>query len=72
MDIQSAKLELVRQILELESSEIVNKLFQTLSHEKKDFWLDLSEAQKKEVELGLRQIEEGKTEDWDDFLKKVS
>ena len=71
MDIQTAKLELVRRILELDNTEIVNKLFQTLNQEKSDFWLDLTESQKEEVELGLKQVEEGKTEDWDDFLIRL-
>lgn len=38
----------------------------------KDFWAELTDAQKKEVELGLKQIQQGQTEDWDDFRKRVS
>ena len=72
MDLQALKLELVRQILDLESKEVISKLFQTLKKEDKDFWLNLTEAQRKEVELGLRQIENGETEDWETFVKRVS
>ena len=72
MDLQSLKLELVRKILDLESKEVISKLFQTLKKEDKDFWLELTETQKEEVELGLRQIENGETEDWETFVKRVS
>lgn len=72
MSIQSLKLELVRQILDLDNETVVAKLMHTLQSEKKDFWDELSDTQKKEVELGLKQIERGETENWDDFLKRVS
>jgi len=39
---------------------------------KKDFWDELSENQKKEVETGLKQINSGETEDWEDFRKRIS
>ena len=72
MGLQSLKLELVRQILDVENESVIAKLFQTLQKEQKDFWTELSDAQRREVELGLNQIEKGETEDWDDFLKRVS
>lgn len=72
MDIQSLKLELVQQILELESKELVSKLLLTLKKEDKDFWSDLSDEQKLEVDLGLKQIRNGETVDWDTFLRRVS
>ncbi|MBT3424697.1 MAG: hypothetical protein HOD63_13835 [Bacteroidetes bacterium] len=69
MDIQALKLELVRQILDLDSKEVLTKLFQTLKKSNKDFWLDLSESQKAEIELGLKQIENGETIEWEEFVK---
>ncbi len=72
MDLQGLKLELVRQILDLDSKETVSKVYALLDKEKKDFWVELTEAQKKEVEIGLKQIEIGQTEDWNDFLERVS
>jgi len=72
MNLQVLKIELVRQILDIENKNVIDKLFLTLKNEKKDFWSDLSDAQKKEVELGLSQIDKGETEDWDAFLKRVS
>lgn len=72
MDIQNLKLELVKQILEVESRELLDKLFLTLKREDKDFWTELTEARKREVEIGLKQIEAGETVAWEDFLKRVS
>lgn len=71
MDIQGLKLELVRQILDLDNQDTISKVYALLQKEKKDFWTDLTDAQKKEAELGLWQIEHGQTEDWDDFVKRV-
>jgi hypothetical protein len=72
MDLQALKLELVRQILDLDSKDVLTKLFQTLKKENKDFWLDFSESQKAEIELGLKQIEKGETIEWDEFVKNNS
>jgi len=72
MDIQTMRLELVRQILNLESKDLINALLLTLKKEDKNFQSDLSDAQKREIELGLTQIENGETEDWDGFLMQVA
>jgi len=72
MDIQALKIELVKQILNTESEELLNRLYSTLKVESKDFWLELTDAQRREVEMGLEQIQNGKTIDLKDFLKKVS
>jgi hypothetical protein len=72
MDIQALKLELVKQILHTESEELLNRLYSTIKVESKDFWLELTDAQRREVEIGLAQIERGETIALEDFLKKVS
>ena len=72
MDIQTMKLELVRQILKLESKDLVNSLLLTLKKEDEGYQQDLSEAQKREIELGMSQIQNGETEDWDGFLRRVA
>ncbi len=74
MDIQSIKSELVRGILQTNSKELLNKLYSTLKAEsiESDFWTELTDAQKAEVELGLKQIKNGDYIEFEDFLKKVS
>ena len=72
MDLQTLKLELVRQILDLDSQELIAKMYALLEKENKDFWHDLTDSQRQEVQIALRQIEIGETEDWEDFLKRIS
>ncbi len=72
MDIQALKAELVKQILATESKELLDRMWNLLKREEKDFWLELTDAQKREIEIGLKQIENGQTEDWDDLMKRMA
>ncbi len=74
MDIQSIKSELVKGILQTNSKELLNKLYSTFKAESVDidYWNELTDAQKAEVELGLKQIKNGDYIEFEDFLKKVS
>jgi hypothetical protein len=64
MDIQALKIELAKQIRALESKEILDKVYATLNREEKDFWMNLSEDLKKEVEVARKQVKKGLTADW--------
>jgi len=72
MDIKHSKLELVRLILNIDNQKIIDKLIAVLKSGEEDFWLDLSEQEKKEIELGIKQLDSGERISFDDFLKKVS
>ncbi|HSI77668.1 hypothetical protein [Lunatibacter salilacus] len=72
MDIQSSKIELVRLILNIENPKLIARLSEFLKRETQDFWEELSEIEKKEIEIGLKQLDNGERIDFDDFLKKVS
>jgi hypothetical protein len=72
MEIQAFKSELVKHILATESKDLLDKFWATLKLEEKDFWLEFTDAQKPEVEIGLKQIENEETEDWDDFFRRNS
>jgi len=72
MDIQALKAELVKQILATESKELLDRMWNLLKREEKDFWIELTDAQKREIEIGLKQIENGQTEDWDDLMKRMA
>lgn len=72
MDIQALKLELVKEVLQTESKDILDQMLSFVKKADADFWSDLSDTQKQEVEIGLEQIEKGETEDWDEFVKRVS
>jgi hypothetical protein len=72
MDTKTLKIELTRLILETENPELLNRVFNDLKKERTDFWQDLSDDQKAEVEISRKQIKNGETEDWDSIIKRVS
>jgi len=72
MDTKTLKIELTRLILETEDPDLLNRILKDLKKEKTDFWLDLSDDQKAEVEISREQIKKGETEDWDSIIKRVS
>jgi hypothetical protein len=69
MDIHELKVELTRRILEIESEELLKKVLEELEGEADDFYLNLSESQKRNIEKSRKQISDGDAEDWD-VLKK--
>ena len=72
MDIHSSKLELVKLILEIDNQSVLNKILDALKADEKDFLLELSSQEKKEIELGLNQLSLGKRISLEDYMKKVS
>lgn len=72
MDIQASKIELVKLIINLDNKKIIDKVLKILKTEQEDFWLELSPQEKKEIQLGIKQLDSGKRISWDDFLAKVS
>ncbi len=72
MNIQSLKIELVKHILETESQELLDKILSTIKREQPDFWLELSEEQKAEIEISRKQIKNGETESWESVYKRLA
>lgn len=72
MDLQTSKLELVKMIVNIDNQNIINKLLMVLKSEEEDFWLELSDKDRQEIELGINQLDSGQRISLDDFLKKVS
>ena len=70
MDIQLEKLELIKLLLETENPSIIESIKDIFKKEKKDFWDELSQEQKDEIELGERQIDNGEYVNFEDFIKK--
>ncbi|MCB0651953.1 MAG: hypothetical protein KDC85_11815 [Saprospiraceae bacterium] len=76
-DIQSEKILLIQQILEVTDEGLLNALKkmlefglknQTGSTSADDFWNDLTSEQKEKIELAIRQLEEGKGISHDDVM----
>jgi predicted transcriptional regulator len=70
MDIQLKKLELIKKIAETEDLAIIQSIQKIFTKKKKDWWEDLTDAQKEEIEEGERQIERGEFVLYEDMMKK--
>ena len=70
MDIQLEKLELIKMLAETNDSDIISSIKKVFATEKKDFWEELSEEQKFEIEESEREYERGEYVNFEEFIKK--
>ena len=59
MDIQLEKQALIKLLKETENPSVIKAIKKVFQNEKKDFWNDLSDAQKEAINEGEKQIERG-------------
>lgn len=71
MDIQATKTELIQLLLQTEDVSILEKIKNIFKTEKKDWWNELSDLQKAEIEEGEREIERGEFVTWEDLRKEI-
>ena len=69
MNVQTEKLELIKLILDTDNPKILNSIKNILNRKKEDFWESLSIEEKNEINEGLKQIENGETVDYEEFMK---
>jgi hypothetical protein len=72
MNIQTTKLKLVREILDIENSEFIQKVADFVKKEKTDFWNELSTSEQNEIKQGINDLDNGKRVSYSSFLKKIS
>lgn len=72
MDIQTAKLELIKAILENENSEFIQRVSDFIKKEKNDIWNELSISEQNEIKKGIEELDKGKRISFESFLKKIS
>jgi predicted transcriptional regulator len=70
MDIQFEKSELIKKLEETNDVSIIEAIKTIFKSEKKDFWDELTQEQKDEIEEGERQIERGEFVLYEDLMKK--
>lgn len=70
MNIQLEKLELIKMLAETNDSDIILSIKKIFANEKKDFWDELSEEQKFEIEESEREYERGEYVNFEEFIKK--
>jgi hypothetical protein len=71
MNIQAEKLEIMRMVLETDNPKIITsikKIFKKSAE--KDFWETISQPQKEEILMGIKETESGDVIDYDDFISK--
>ena len=67
-DIKSKKLELIQLVLKTEKTTVLEKIKYFLT-ESDDWWDTLSVEEKKEIELGLQDVEDGNIVDYEEVKK---
>ena len=60
IDIQNAKIELIQWLTTLEDSALIEKIMDLRKNETKDWWDEISDAEKKSIESGISDADSGK------------
>lgn len=70
MDIQAEKYSLIEYITQVKDSRLIEKLKQFVKANDKDFWNDLTEEQKQEIKVGLKELDEDQKSDYEQVMSK--
>ena len=70
MDIELEKLELIKLLEATNDATIIASIKKIFNASKKDFWEELTEAQKLDIEEGERQIVRGEFVEYETMMKK--
>lgn len=70
MDIELEKMELIKLLEATNDATIIASIKKIFNASKKDFWEELTEAQKLDIEEGERQIELGEFVEYETMMKK--
>ena len=72
MDIQATKIELAQLLLNTDDVSVLNKIKSIFKTEKKDWFDDLNDFQKEQIEIGEREIANGEVVSWEEVKKQMS
>ncbi|QLE01509.1 hypothetical protein HX109_08000 [Galbibacter sp. BG1] len=72
MNIQTAKLELLKAIIENDNADFIQKVTDFVRNERTDFWNELTDVEQSEIKKGLEELDRGEKVSYDSFLKKIS
>ncbi len=70
MDIQAEKISLAQLLLQTEDVTIIKKVKAIFNSQKKDFWDELTDSQKFEIEESDREIDRGEFFLYEDVMSK--
>ena len=72
MDLQAAKLELVKLILNIDNQSVIDRMLNSLRSERSDFWDELSDTDKEFIKIGIEQLDSGNRISLDDYERKIA
>jgi hypothetical protein len=71
MDIQAAKLEIMKLILETDNPEIINTIKKVFRKRiEKDFWETIPQSQKEDILAGIQEVKDGDIVDYENYIRK--
>jgi len=70
MNIDTIKLELVELILKIDNPQLITQLIKLLRKEEMDFWDVISDEEKNEIFLGVKELESGKKYSYESVVDK--
>ncbi|MFD2033622.1 hypothetical protein ACFSKL_02410 [Belliella marina] len=70
MDIQTEKYALIEYITKITDIKLIEKLKDFVKASEKDFWNELTDAQRKEILQGMDELGRGEKFDYEQFMSK--
>ena len=70
MDIQAEKYSLIEYITQIKDASLIEKLKQFVKASERDFWNDLTDAQKEEINKGIYELDQGQKFDYEEVMSK--
>ena len=70
MDIQLEKINLIKMIAETDDISVITTIKNFFKTEKKDWWDELTEEQKADINEGIKDADEGRVVPYEDFMQK--
>ena len=70
MDIEATKLELMHLLLQTQKETLLAKIKKVFEDEQVDWWDDMDEEERKEVETGLAQADKGELKSHSKVMKR--
>lgn len=72
MDLEARKYQFIQELVKVEDESVLEKLELVLKANQNDWFDDLSESEKNEIQIGLDQAEKGEVVSHEDVMKRFS
>lgn len=72
MNLEARKYQFIQELVKVEDESVLEKLELVLKANQNDWFDDLSESEKAEIQIGLEQAEKGEVVSHEDVMKRFS